>query len=463
MNGRDKLAAMRAQPVEGGRPTDKATPAIVAPKLSTVRPADVRWLWGGRIPYGKLTVVAGDPGVGKSYLTLAVAAAVTRGAPLPGDDGQREPGRVLLASYEDEPADTLRPRADLLGVDLDRCHVVEGVLDRPGDKPHPFGPADVEALAGSVARHPDLRLLVLDPVAAWIGAGVDTYRDNEVRAALDGLRLLAAEHGLAVLLVMHMRKSGAANALARLSGSGAYGQLVRSALLAGRDPDDDSRCALAHTKHNLAPRQPTIGYRIDDHGLTWTGEVADLDGERLAGHDPDDRQTQRGEAEAFLRDVLADGPRKASDIQATAEAHDLAASTVKNAKKRLGVLTERHGFGPGSYVTWSLPVIDGPHRDHRDHTYTPDPMVPMDESGPYAVTERNADLAWVGHWNEAAQARQRDGDATATTQVSDPDQVADEHAGSASGAVDGSGFDDALRLLEAELGAEVIDDQDGAA
>jgi len=87
----------------------------------------------------------------------------------------------------------------------------------------------------------------------------------------------------------------------------------------------------------------------------------------------------------------------------------------------------------------------------------------MDESGPYAVTERNADLAWVGQWNEAAQARQRDGDATATTQVSDPDQVADEHAGSASGAVDGSGFDDALRLLEAELGAEVIDDQDGAA
>lgn len=355
---------------------DRPTRAMVAPELSTIDPTDVRWLWGGRIPLGKLTVLAGDPGVGKSYVTLAITAAVTRGVPLPGDKGQPEPGRVLIASYEDDAADTLRPRADLLGVDLDLCHVLQGVQDTADGRVRPFGPLDVWVLSEYVGEHPDLRLLVIDPVAAWIGADVDTYRDNEVRASLEGLRRLAAERDLAVLVVMHMRKSGASNALARLSGSGAYGQLVRSALLAGRDPDDDGRCALAHIKHNLAPKQPTIGYRIDDRGLTWTGEVADLDGERLAGHDPDDRGSQHSEAEEFLLDILADGAVSARDVKAAADRDGIAERTLKRAKKTLGVEHTRQGFGADCHTVWSLAVADSPQSGQsgqwgHGHTYGP--------------------------------------------------------------------------------------------
>ncbi len=325
MNRVDQLLADLAS--RGGSPTEAAgagppRPAPVATgpadglvvrRLADVTAQDVDFLWSGRIPYGKITVIAGDPGVGKSYITMAITAAVTLGARLPDDDRDRPAADVLIASYEDDAEDTLRPRADLLGVDPSRVTIIEGANGDDGGV-RPFCAADVDLLGVELDRLNNPRLLIVDPVAAWVGGGVDTYRDNEVRAALEGMRRLAAERGIAVILVMHLRKSAAANALARLSGSGAYGQLVRSALLAGRDPDDDSRCALAHIKHNLSAKQPTLGYRIDDLGLTWTGVVDDLDGERLAGHDPDDQRSALGEAEEFLASMLDAGPRSAGDV-----------------------------------------------------------------------------------------------------------------------------------------------------
>lgn len=337
-----------AEPDTDGGNGHRAAPALVTRRLADVPPEEVRWLWAGRIPYGKLTVMAGDPGVGKSYVTMALSTAVTRGVALPDDDRDPDgPGDVLVASFEDDPADTLRPRADLLGADLDRLVVIDGAAGDDG-KTRPFCAADVEALAATLDALDRPRLLIIDPVAAWVGGGVDTYRDNEVRASLEGLRQLAAERGIAVLCVMHLRKSAAANALARLSGSGAYGQLVRSALLAGRDPDDENRCALAHVKHNLAGKQATLGYTIDERGLSWTGMVADLDGERLAGHDPDDERSRLDEAKAWLLEEL---PLASGDAVERAEAAGIAEKTLRRAKKALGVASVKTAAG----WRWTLP------------------------------------------------------------------------------------------------------------
>lgn len=212
----DALLAPPPEPPDVRAHPDGATPvqpALITRRLADVDAEELRWMWPGRIPFGKLTALAGDPGVGKSYLAMALAAAVTTGRALPGSH-PTAPADVLLASYEDEAGDTLRPRAELLGAHLRRLTVIEGRRDTDGGIV-PFGPdavADLDAHLEALGDGQAPALLVIDPVSAFVGAGVDTYRDNEVRAALEQLRGLAAARGLAVLLVMHLRKSAATSA-----------------------------------------------------------------------------------------------------------------------------------------------------------------------------------------------------------------------------------------------------------
>ena len=359
----------------GTKPGSLGTLAVR--RASQVVPGTVRWLWASRIAYAKLNVLGGPPGVGKSYLTCALAAAVSTGSGLPGDtrDGQ-PPARVLLLSYEDDAEDTLRPRLDLLGADLDLVELVEGV---EGDgKRRAFGPADVPVLAGYLDTYTDVGLLVVDPVSAFVGSGTDEYRANEVRAALEELRVLGQERGFATVLVMHTRKSAADTALNRLSGSQAYGALVRSALMAGPiEDDEDGRHALAHVKHNLAAKQPTLAYSVGEDGLAWHGEVA-ADAEEVAGNSDGTERSAAEEAAAFLREVLADGPVPARTVLAEADAAGIAEKTLKRAKKRLGVASDR---GDGAW-SWRLPdPPTGPTGPGTERG-------PLDPLGPQPVTDR---------------------------------------------------------------------------
>lgn len=337
-------------------------PELVTRPLSAVQPERVTWLWQGRIADGKLAALGGNPGIGKSYVTLALAAAVSTGVDLaavdvPDDRRRTDPADVLIASFEDEAADTLRPRAELLGADIDRVHEIIGTPNGDGGVT-PFGVADVGRLERRLAKLSRPRLVVIDPVGSWVGAGVDVYRDNEVRAALDGLRLVAAQYRVAVLLVMHLRKAAASTALARFSGSGAFGQLVRSALLAGQHPDDEHLAAIAHVKHNLAAQQPTVGYRIDDAGLTWTGTVADLDGERLVGHDRGEDRTERADAQEWLVGLLTDrgGAMPRAEIVKLSRAEGFAESTLKRARVKAGIVADRLPEFKSSTV-WRLPSV----------------------------------------------------------------------------------------------------------
>jgi len=347
---RDDLPDARQQrnaPTAGEVGPEQA-PELQVSSLADIEPEVVEWLWPGRVPYGKLTVLAGDPGVGKSYVSLAIATAVTLGTPLPGDEAPTGKGDVLLATYEDGVADTVRPRADALGADVSCLSVIDGVSK--GGRVRPFSSAHMELFTTHLTKVPRPKLLIIDPLAAFMGGDTDTYKDNEVRAALEDLRRLAADWEIAVLCVMHLRKSTADNALARLSGSGAYGQLVRSALLAGRNPDDEGRCALAHIKHNLTAKQPTLGYRIDDGGFYWLGEEEFLDGERLAGHD--DERAPREEAAAFLKDILAEGPKPAREVFSEAEDAGVAKRTLVRAKTQIGVKSKKSQDG---FWRWEIP------------------------------------------------------------------------------------------------------------
>lgn len=336
----DPPTGARAPRVPGA--TGGADGSLAVRRASDITPTVVRWLWDQRLAYGKLNVLGGPPGVGKSYLTCALAAAVSRGARMPGDPRPPAgPQRALMLSYEDDPSDTLRPRLDLLAADLDRVEIIEGVNYE--GKVRAFGVADVRLLADHITVSGDVGLVVVDPISAFVGAGTDEHRANEVRGALEELRVLAQEHGFAAVLLMHTRKSQADTALNRLSGSQAYGALVRSALMAGPIPDDDEgRHALAHVKHNLAAKQPTLAYSVGGDGLTWHGEI-DLDGEEVAGNSDGTDRSAGEEARAFLREVLADGPVLATDVHDQATDAGIAKNTLGRAKKALGIDSAKEG------------------------------------------------------------------------------------------------------------------------
>ncbi|WP_165491819.1 AAA family ATPase [Egibacter rhizosphaerae] len=322
-------------------------------RLADVPREEIQPLFGGRLLLGKLSALAGIGGVGKSYLSAALAASVSRGDPLPGDEHSGGPAGVLLASFEDEAADTLRPRLEDLGADLTRVSVIDGICDQRG-KVAPFTSADAAALSAEIQARGDVRLVIVDPVGGWLAPGVDEYRGSEVRSALEGLRQVAAEHQVAVLLVMHVRKAEADVALHRITGSAAFGQLVRSVLFAGTDPDDNQLAAVAHVKANLTGTAPTLNYQIEEHGqFAWLHERPDLDGERLAGRTPDEEHGARGEAETFLAATLEPGPRPAREIIAEASTAGIAERTLKRAKKRLDVRSNKHG--PDGTWSWSLP------------------------------------------------------------------------------------------------------------
>lgn len=229
--------------------------------LADVEPVRVSWVWPGRIPAGRLTVLDGDPGLGKSTITLDLAARITRGDAMPdGAPGLNLPRGVILMGAEDGLADTVRPRLDAARADVRRVVALADVRD--GDRYRLPTVADVDRLERA-QRAVDAALLVVDPLAAFLGHGVDGHRDTEVRQALAELAALAERTGLAVLVLRHLSKSGGANPLYRGGGSIGVIAAARSGLLLAADPDDPTRRVLASTKCNLAPMPPSLALTLD--------------------------------------------------------------------------------------------------------------------------------------------------------------------------------------------------------
>ena len=199
--------------------------------LADVEPRPVSWLWPKRIPLGRITLLVGRPGEGKSFLTTDAAARVTTGTPWP-DGSDCSNGSVILISAEDDPADTIRPRLDAHYADVRRVHLLSAVRRVNGDGHYErlIMLADVEAIEAALVQLPDCKLIVVDPIGSFLGGGTDAHRDNEVRGLLAPIAMLAEKHGPAVLVVAHRRKSAGSIADDLALGSRAFTAIARSVL-----------------------------------------------------------------------------------------------------------------------------------------------------------------------------------------------------------------------------------------
>ncbi len=237
--------------------------ALVVGSLADVEPEQVRWLWPGRIPLGKLTMLDGDPGLGKSLVTLDLAARVSTGSPMPGETERMTLAAVVILTAEDGLGDTVRPRLDALGANVSMIHAVVGVKVESGGEQGVTFPVDLDALQATVLQL-DAKLVIIDPFMAFIGDGVNTRIDHDVRRLLAPLARLAEATGAAVVVIRHLNKSSMGSALYRGGGSIAFIGAARAGLLIARDPEDEQRRVLATTKMNLAREPPSLGFTIEN-------------------------------------------------------------------------------------------------------------------------------------------------------------------------------------------------------
>jgi putative DNA primase/helicase len=330
----------------------------------------VRWAWQHRIALSKITALAGRPKIGKGLLYSHLISQVTRGE-LDGDlSGPRD---VILVTTEDDPGDTLKPRLMAAGADLARASIFQ-MGSR--DEPIPFRvPQDAAELGRRVAER-NAALVVIDPLLEFIDGKIDSHKSQPVRQAIAALNQIAREHACAVLVIFHLNKGVSSDPLLRHEASVAFTQVVRGGLMLGHDPDDPdgedgSQRVLAVSSSNLAAIAPSLVFRIDTAHVTGdtdeeiaTAAISPIGESSVGAHDllrghPDEEElTAANEAEHFLREELADGPRLARELESEAHKIGIARTTLFRARRALGVESAKSGFKGG--WEWSLPKIPKP-------------------------------------------------------------------------------------------------------
>jgi hypothetical protein len=313
------------------------------------------------VPRGTLTLFAGDPKLGKSFVAIDLAAAVSRGAALPGDDPPDGAGGVILLSAEDDPARAIRPRLETAGADLSRVFLLEAVFLDNGSEALPSLATDMEAIGQAIASVPDCRLVIIDPISAYLGR-TDDHRNAELRGILSPLKALAERTDVAMVLVTHLNKSGGTNGRHRVIGSIAYVGACRSNFLFARDQGEPTgrRVLMLDNGCNLAGDVPTLAYRIEDRGdgpaVEWEPDPVAITADQVLSADatdPDERR-ERAECDDWLRAMLADGPVLHAEIVKAGRDAGFHESALKRSKRRVGARTDRDGFGPGSKCYWTL-------------------------------------------------------------------------------------------------------------
>lgn len=339
------------------RKADSGDVELVTVRMSDVASQEVRWLWDKRLAAGKLNIIHGDPGAGKTFMVLDVLSHVTTGKKF--CDGARcECGEVLFVTAEDGIADTIRPRLDLLGADVDRAHCLDLVRVEGKDVALNLD-EHLAALRSWLGTHPEVTVMALDPLAAFLGK-INAHQNNEVRAVLGQLAKLAEQTGVTVLAIDHLAKS-LGKAMYRGIGSIAFTAAPRAVWQVLADPDDPGRKLFLPVKCNLA-KVDGLAFRLGDTGITWEDSKVTISADEVGA---DAGSTPRSEAKTWLRDFLSNGPMPAREVARQAREDGICERTLKYAKKELNVASVRTG-GAWSWTYANKVSQEGKARGRKD-------------------------------------------------------------------------------------------------
>jgi len=296
-------------------------------RMSDVELTPVEWLWKPHLPFGKLSVLQGNPGEGKTYFAMHLAAACTSGKLLPNME-RMEPFNVIYQTAEDGLGDTVKPRLIEAGADLDRVLVID-------DSDVQLTLSD-ERIEKAIIEN-NARLVIIDPIQAYLGADVDMNRANEVRPIFMRLGQVAQRTGCAILLIGHLNKAAGMQSLQRGLGSIDIAAAVRSVMFIGKLKHDPTMRILTHEKSSLAPPGVSLAFSLgDEGGFRWVGEYDITADEMLSGIEPQ-RETKTQQAKDLICTLLAGGKQVLSeDIDKAALERGIPGRTVRDAKRELG-------------------------------------------------------------------------------------------------------------------------------
>ena len=312
---------------------DKKPEELKLITMAEIETEQVEWLLYPFIPYGKVTIIQGDPGEGKTTMVLQMIARLTRGEPVfPKEElenpseGNGTPITVLYQTAEDGLGDTIKPRLTAAGADCSRVIVID-------DREKALTMMD-ERLETAI-KETAARLVVLDPIQGYLGADVDMNRANEIRPVMKRIGTLAEKYHCAIILIGHMNKCSGGKSSYRGLGSIDFQAAARSVLVVGRVKDDEQVRVACHIKTSLPPEGTPIAFRLDkENGFEWIGEYEISADELLSG----ERRGQKTRtAKEFLREILADGQKTYAEVDAAAQEKGIKKKTLWNAKKELNI------------------------------------------------------------------------------------------------------------------------------
>lgn len=333
--------------------------------MADVKPKSIQWLWQNWVAIGKVSVLAGEGGVGKSTILCDLAARTTLGQRWPDDAPASKPGSVIILTAEDDLEDTLAPRLLAAGADMSRVFNIRSVRGEDLVRRSFSLQADLDRLEREIQIRGNVRLVIIDPVSSYLGR-VDSHKNSEVRSVLEPLGEMAGRMGVAVICNNHFSKGGG-TANNRIIGSVAFVNQARSAFIVTKDAEDEGRLLLINSKTNIAPIKCAMAYRIGS--FTVTDGASDIETSRIcwesspvtitadqalaaheSGYQP---KTGKMEAMEFLKVVLGDGARPVREIMADAKEAGITEKMLRSAREALGMKPTKGGMSDG--WIWTLP------------------------------------------------------------------------------------------------------------